>query len=88
MDLINRYRFGYSNSIKWNIPIESIGVFCGVIGAFIVANAMPVIGYPFFTISSILLIYTAWKQKNANLVILQAVFILANINGLYTFFVK
>lgn len=80
--------FGYPLKKKMQFPIETVGVICGIIGAFIVANAMPQYGYPLFTLSSIMLTYTAFKQNNYNLVALQGVFMIANINGLYTFFLK
>jgi len=72
----------------FKMPIEFIGVLSGVIGSFAVANGLFTIGYPLFTVSAILLLYTAYKQSNMNLVLLQAVFLMANFNGLYTFFLK
>lgn len=66
--------------------VEFIGVAHGIIGAFLVANGIMSIGYPAFTISSLLLAYTAWKQGNKNLLLLQGVFFCANVNGLITFF--
>ncbi len=65
--------------------LELIGVICGIIGAFLVANGMMSAGYPAFTVSSALLIYTAWRQENKNLMLLQSVFLCANINGLFNF---
>lgn len=73
---------------KKPLPIELIGVIAGIIGSFSVANGLFTIGYPLFTLSSLLLVYTAMNQKNINLVTLQGVFLLANFNGLYTFFLK
>lgn len=66
--------------------IEFFGVLCGIIGAFMVANAMMQIGYPLFAVSSAALLFSAWKQGNKNLMGLQGVFLCANINGLITFF--
>jgi hypothetical protein len=83
---MKNYKFGYpikSSGIK--LSVELIGVISGIIGSFAVANAIPTIGYPLFTLSSILLVFTAFKQNNFNLVMLQGVFLLANINGLITF---
>jgi hypothetical protein len=72
----------------FKISIEFVGVLSGIIGSFSVANGLFTIGYPIFTLSALLLLYTAFKQSNKNLMLLQAVFLLANINGLYTFFLK
>ena len=72
----------------FKMPIEFIGVLAGVIGSFSVANGLFTIGYPLFALSSIFLLYTAFKQHNNNLMLLQGVFLLANCNGLYTFFLK
>lgn len=72
----------------FKIPFEFIGVLCGIAGSFLVANGLFTIGYPLFTLSAFLLLYTAFKQANKNLMLLQFVFLLANINGLYTFFLK
>jgi len=70
------------------LPTEFIGVLAGVIGSFSVANGLFTVGYPLFAFSSILLLSTAYKQNNHNLMLLQGVFLLANFNGLYTFFLK
>ena len=68
--------------------IEFIGVLSGIAGSFLVANAIFQYGYLLFLISSMLLVITALKQRNYNLVLLQGVFLLANINGVFTFFFK
>jgi hypothetical protein len=66
--------------------MEKFGVALGIIGAFLVANELMLIGYPCFMGSSILLTYTAFKQHNKNLITLNAVYGLANANGLLHFF--
>ena len=66
--------------------LEFIGVFAGILGAFLVANGVFKIGYILFTVSSICLVSTAFNQRNWNLVALQGVFLIANFNGLFTFF--
>lgn len=66
--------------------VEFVGVVCGIIGAFLVANGFMQIGYPLFAVSSAALLFSAWKQANKNLMGLQFVFLCANINGLITFF--
>ena len=65
--------------------IEFLGVVCGIIGAFLVANGLMTFGYPLFTLSSACLLFTAFKQQNKNLMLLQFVFLCANINGLVNF---
>jgi hypothetical protein len=65
--------------------IEFLGVALGIIGAFLVANGIMAFGYPCFTVSSALLFFTAFKQQNKNLMLLQFVFLCANINGLINF---
>lgn len=65
---------------------EFIGVICGIAGAFLVANGFFKTGYPLFTLSALLLFFTAYKQFNKNLMLLQFVFLCANINGMIHFF--
>ena len=71
------------NKMKY---VEFFGVICGVIGSFLVANGLMQFGYPVFLTSSACLLYTATRQKNKNLMLLQFVFLCANINGLINFF--
>lgn len=68
--------------------MEKIGVICGIVGAFVVALGYPLQGYPLFTISSIALIYSARKQKNTNLLMLQSTFLAANILGIFQAWTK
>ncbi len=63
--------------------MEKLGVLCGIIGAFVVALGYPLQGYPLFTVSSAALIYSAMKQKNSNLLMLQTTFLAANILGIF-----
>jgi ABC-type Mn2+/Zn2+ transport system permease subunit len=65
--------------------VEFVGVLCGIIGSFLVANGMMMIGYPVFLTSSACLLFSAFKQGNKNLMLLQFVFLCANINGLINF---
>ena len=81
-------KFTDYKSNKKALPTEFIGVLCGIIGSFSVANGLFTIGYPLFAFSSVLLLSTAYKQDNNNLMLLQGVFLLANLNGLYTFFLR
>ncbi len=65
--------------------IEQLGAAFGILGAFLAAAGFGVIGYPCFTLSSILLVYTSIMQKNYNLLSMQAAFLAANILGIFTF---
>ncbi len=66
--------------------LEFLGVVCGIAGSFLVANGLMQYGFPLFAFSSVCLLITAYKQRNKNLMLLQGVFLCANINGLITFF--
>ena len=67
---------------------ERLGAALGMIGAFLAAMNLGIYGYPAFSLSSIILFGTALKQKNPNLMALQATFLIANILGIYTFILK
>jgi hypothetical protein len=68
--------------------VEKVGAALGMLGAFLAASGFGMIGYPFFTLSSLLLAYTAKCQKNNSLLMLQGVFLCANIIGIYTFVLR
>lgn len=88
--MINKFGYPVKKKIQMNITVwvEFIGVASGIMGSFLVANGLFKFGYPLFLLSSQLLVYTAFKQRNINLIMMQTVFLLANINGIYTFFFK
>jgi hypothetical protein len=65
--------------------IETLGTLSGIIGAFLVAGKYPDIGYPFFFMSSMLLLTSSIAQKQTNYIALQGVFLLANIYGLINY---
>ena len=65
--------------------LETLGAICGVIGAFLVAFKLGQYGYPFFLISSLCLTYTAIKLGQRNFIMLQGVFLTANIIGLVNY---
>ena len=67
--------------------IEWIGVILALSGSYMVSSGL-FIGFWLFTLSSICLIYSAIKQSNKALIIMQTAFLLSNINGVYTFFFK
>ncbi len=62
--------------------IESLGVILALIGSFVSAYGNFAVGYPVWLVSSFCLCYTAIRQKNGNLLILQASFLIANILGI------
>ena len=68
--------------------VEKIGAALGIIGAFAAAAGFGAWGYPAFTLSSSLLVYTSVMQKNYNLLSMQAAFLTANALGIYTFVFK
>jgi hypothetical protein len=61
--------------------IEFVGVFSGITGSFLVARGYLAPGFCFFLISSLCLVYSAIKQKNWNLTLLQSAFLFSNILG-------
>jgi len=71
--------------MKLNKHIERLGVAFGILGAFSVAGEYPAMGYPLFTLSSVALLYTAWRQGQINFIPLQTVYLGANILGLVNY---
>lgn len=65
-----------------NKIVEFIGVITAIIGSFLVARNYLETGFILFFISSALLLYTAIKQKNHNLSLLQGVFLISNALGI------
>jgi ABC-type Mn2+/Zn2+ transport system permease subunit len=61
--------------------IEGVGVACGITGSFLVARGMLSIGFCLFLVSSVCLVYSAVKQKNWNLTLLQGAFLFSNVLG-------
>jgi hypothetical protein len=61
--------------------IEFVGVFSGIIGSFLVARSFLATGFCLFLLSSICLAFSAIKQKNWNLTLLQSAFLFSNILG-------
>lgn len=64
---------------------ETFGTICGIIGAFLVAFKLGQLGYPFFFISSMCLLYSAIRLGQRNYIALQGVFLSANIVGLFNY---
>jgi len=65
--------------------LEKIGAALGIVGAFLAAAGFGAYGYPAFTLSSLLLTFTAYRQSNKNLLAMQGAFLTANVIGIYTF---
>ena len=65
--------------------IETLGTVCGIIGAFLVAMKYGQYGYPFFFVSSLSLLTSAWYNRQRNFIALQGVFFGANILGLVNY---
>lgn len=67
---------------------EKVGAALGMLGAFLAASGFGLIGYPAFTLSSVILCYTAKRQENKSLMFMQAAFLTANLIGIYTFVLR
>jgi hypothetical protein len=65
--------------------VEKIGAYAGIAGALLAASGFGLYGYPLFTLSSMMLIASSYKQKNFNLLKMQSAFLAANAIGIYTF---
>lgn len=63
--------------------IRAIGTIAGIMGAFTVASGIYLIGYILFSISAVLWIITALKYRDHYLMLLNAVYLTANVLGLY-----
>jgi uncharacterized membrane protein len=68
------------NKISWTGTLSSI------IGAFIVASKLFLIGYCFFIIGSLSWLVVGYYRKDKSLITLNGTFFLANILGLYNAF--
>ena len=62
--------------------ISWLGTIASVIGAFLVANGIFLIGYCIFASGAILWLIVAKMQKNEAMFFLELVFLIANINGI------
>lgn len=65
------------------VTLETVGALCGVCGALLVALHLPQLGYPFFLVSSALLLFVAVGQRNKNLIALQLAFLVCNLIGIF-----
>ena len=65
--------------------IEFFGVACGISGSFLVARGFLDIGFCIFLLSSLSLGFSAIKQKNWNLTLLQGAFLFSNLLGVLNY---
>ena len=68
------------NKISW------LGTMASIIGSFIVASQLFLIGYCFFIVGSVSWLIVGISRKDKSLVVLNGTFFLANILGLYNSF--
>lgn len=65
--------------------IETIGTAGAIIGSFLVALKFGNVGYPFFLISSVCLLFSAIRQGQKNFMAMQGVFLTANLIGAFNY---
>jgi hypothetical protein len=65
------------NKISW------LGTISSIIGAFVVASKLFLIGYCFFIVGSVSWLIVGIIRKDNSLIVLNGTFFLANILGLY-----
>ena len=75
----------YSRKTKNYLKIISwLGTINSIVGAFLVANGIFLLGYCIFASGAILWLIVAKMQKNEAMFFLELVFLTANINGIIT----
>lgn len=73
----------YSRKTKNYLKIISwLGTVTSIIGAFLVANGIFLLGYCIFASGAVLWLIVAKIQKNEAMFFLELVFLIANINGI------
>ena len=60
-----------------------LGTLASIIGAFLVASQIIFIGYLAFIIGSASWLFVGFKRKDNSLIVLNGVFFLANLLGIY-----
>ena len=63
--------------------ISWLGTLASIVGAFLVASQIVFIGYLAFIIGSASWLFVGFKRKDNSLIVLNGVFFLANIVGIY-----
>lgn len=83
--MITIYRSGivkFDNQANILKRISWAGTINSIIGAFLVANGIFLIGYVIFASGAVLWLIVAKMQKNEAMFFLELVFLIANINGI------
>jgi uncharacterized protein with PQ loop repeat len=65
------------NKISW------IGTLAGIVGAFVVALHFFLVGYAFFLVNSGAWLYVGIRKTDKPLILMNAVYLVANLIGLY-----
>lgn len=79
-----------SGIVRFNKKLDFLKIFSwlgtinSVIGAFLVANGFFLIGYIIFASGAVLWLIVAKMLKNNAMLLLEFIFLLANINGIIT----
>jgi uncharacterized membrane protein YdbT with pleckstrin-like domain len=66
--------------------ISWLGTMASIIGAFLVASQIVFVGYLAFIIGSASWLFVGFKRKDNSLIVLNGVFFLANMLGIYNAF--
>ena len=70
------------SSINWLKSVSWAGTAFSILGAFLVANGFFLIGYIIFASGAVLWIIVAKMLKNRAMLLLEFIFLIANINGI------
>jgi len=79
-----------SKIVRFNKKLDFLKIFSwlgtinSVIGAFLVANGFFIIGYIIFASGAVLWLIVAKMLKNNAMLLLEFIFLIANINGIIT----
>lgn len=79
-----------SKIVRFNKKLDFLKIFSwlgtinSVIGAFLVANGVFLIGYIIFASGAVLWLIVAKMLKNNAMLLLEFIFLIANINGIIT----
>lgn len=70
--------------------LDWIGLFCGVIGAYLVASNTPLskFGWLFFLVSSLALTAYTLYRREFRMSVLQIVFVGSNVLGIYRYLIS
>ena len=62
--------------------IKTVGTAASVSGSFILASNLVICGYCCFLLGSLCWLFTGWRMRDANIMLLNGFFLAANIWGL------